>query len=138
METQHIEMSYGKNTSLMNNSQVLKTLLLGKKQKTDGWGIFYCSEADVEHLHRENYKTISNRYRREAEALKVIDEIDKFDSEVIRNTFFYCFKGFLRGVIYDLKTSKDSLQPSSDIISILKYRFCQYLGTYRGYKKQYE
>ena len=33
METQHIEMSYGKNTSLMNNSQVLKTLLLGKKQK---------------------------------------------------------------------------------------------------------
>ena len=27
------EMSYGKNTSLMNNSQDLKTLHLGKKQK---------------------------------------------------------------------------------------------------------
>ena len=113
----------------------LEDIAFGKKAKADGWRIFYCSEADVEHLHRENYKTISNRYRREAEALKVIDEIDKFDSEVIRNTFFYCFKGFLRGAIYDLKTSKDSLQPGSDIISILKYRFCQYLGTYRGYKK---
>ena len=30
----------------------------------------------------------------EAEALKVIDEIDKFDSEVIRNTFFTVSKVF--------------------------------------------
>ena len=62
METQHIEMSCGKNTSLMKNSG-LEDIAFGKKAKTDGWGIFYCSEADVEHLHRENYKTISNRYR---------------------------------------------------------------------------
>lgn len=112
----------------------LEDIDIGKKSKSNHWEIFYCSEADVEHLHKENYKTISNRYRREAEALKVINKNDKYDSKIIRNTFFYCFKGFLRGLIYDIKTSKDSPQPNKDIISILRYRFNQYLGTYRGYK----
>lgn len=112
----------------------LEDIDLGKKAKVNNWEIFYSKDAEVEHLHRENYKTISNRYRREAEALKNINKNDKTDTQVIKNTFLHCLKGFLRGVNYDIKTSKDSLQPSSDIISILRYRFSQYLGTYRGYK----
>ena len=112
----------------------LEDIELGKKAKINGWEIFYCAEADVEHLHRENYKTILNRYRRESEAMKNINDNFKSDGDVIKNTFFHCFKGFLRGVNYDIKTSKASLQPNSDIISILRYRFSQYLGTYRGYK----
>ncbi len=112
----------------------LEDIDLGKKAKVNSWEIFYSAEAEVEHLHRENYKTISNRYRREAEALKNINKNDKTDTQIIKNTFLHCLKGFLRGVNYDIKTSKDSLQPSRDIISILRYRFSQYLGTYRGYK----
>lgn len=112
----------------------LEDIDLGKKAKANNWEIFYCAEANVEHLHKENFKTILNRYRREAEAMKNINKDFKSDEHIIKNTFFHCFKGFLRGVKYDLKTSKDSLQPNSDIISILKYRFSQYVGTYKGYK----
>tara|TARA_X000001036_G_scaffold410400_1_gene422232 strand:- start:925 stop:1863 length:939 start_codon:yes stop_codon:yes gene_type:complete len=112
----------------------LEDIELGKRAKNNGWEIYYCSEANVEHLHKENYKTIQNRYRREAEAMKNINKTDKSNDSVIKNTFFYCFKGFLRGVNYDIKTSKDSLQPNNDFINILRYRFSQYLGTYRGYK----
>ena len=112
----------------------LEDIDLGKKAKANNWEIFYCAEANVEHLHKENFKTILNRYRREAEAMKNINKDFKSDEHIIKNTFFYCFKGFLRGVKYDIKTSKDSLQPNSDIISILKYRFSQYVGTYKGYK----
>tara|TARA_B100000287_G_scaffold211367_1_gene199592 strand:- start:988 stop:1905 length:918 start_codon:yes stop_codon:yes gene_type:complete len=112
----------------------LEDIDLGKKAAANNWKIFYCAEANVEHLHNENYKTILNRYRREAEAMKNINKDIKSDEHIIKNTFFHCIKGFFRGVIYDLKTSKDSPQPSRDIISILRYRFCQYLGTYKGYK----
>ena len=112
----------------------LEDIDLGKKAKANNWEIFYCAEANVEHLHRESFKTIQNRYRREAEAMKNINKDLKSDVHIIKNTFFHCFKGFLRGVRYDVKTSKDSLQPNSDIISILKYRFSQYVGTYKGYK----
>jgi len=112
----------------------LEDIDLGKKAKANNWEIFYCAEANVEHLHRESFKTIQNRYRREAEAMKNINKDLKSDVHIIKNTFFHCFKGFLRGVRYDIKTSKDSLQPNSDIISILKYRFSQYVGTYKGYK----
>ncbi len=74
----------------------LEDIELGKKAKINGWEIFYCAEADVEHLHRENYKTILNRYRRESEAMKNINDNFKSDGDVIKNTFFHCFKGFLR------------------------------------------
>ena len=70
----------------------LEDIELGKKAKINGWEIFYCAEADVEHLHRENYKTILNRYRRESEAMKNINDNFKSDGDVIKNTFFIVLK----------------------------------------------
>ena len=111
----------------------LEDIDIGIKSSKAGWKIFYSAEAEVEHLHEESYKTIQNRYRREAEAMKYLDSFNSSDKK-IKNTLFYCFKGFLRGIKYDIKTINQSTQPNSDIISILRYRKNQYLGTYKGYK----
>ena len=67
----------------------LEDIDLGKKAKANNWEIFYCAEANVEHLHKENFKTILNRYRREAEAMKNINKDFKSDEHIIKNTFFY-------------------------------------------------
>jgi len=112
----------------------LEDVEIGIKSLRAGWKIFYSSEAEVEHLHEESYKTIQNRYRRESEAMKYLDSLNSSDKKIIKNTLFYCFKGFLRGVKYDIKTTNESTQPNSDIVSILRYRTNQYLGTYKGYK----
>ena len=50
----------------------LEDINFGLYAKSKGWELYYSNESDVQHLHNENYKTIRNRYRREAEALKVI------------------------------------------------------------------
>ena len=112
----------------------LEDIDIGLRAKANGWDIYYCTEAEVEHLHYESYKTIRNRYRREAEAMKNINKTKTSDNKIIKNTLFHCLKGFFRGVQYDLKTSKESLQPNNDFISILMYRTNQYLGTFKGYK----
>ena len=111
----------------------LEDIDIGIKSSKAGWKIFYSAEAEVEHLHEESYKTIQNRYRREAEAMKYLDNFNSSDKK-IQNALFYCFKGFLRGIKYDIKTINQSTQPNSDIVSILRYRTNQYLGTYKGYK----
>ena len=74
----------------------LEDIDLGKKAKANNWEIFYCAEANVEHLHKENFKTILNRYRREAEAMKNINKDFKSDEHIIKNTFFHCLKGFFK------------------------------------------
>lgn len=112
----------------------LEDIDLGIKAKKSGWEVFYSSEADVEHLHKENYKTIQNRYRREAEAMKNIDLLNPSNSNIIKNTLAHCFMGFLRGVKYDFKNSNESIQPGKDFISIFMYRLNQYIGTYKGFK----
>lgn len=113
----------------------LEDIDIGMKIIKEGFNIFYSAESEVQHLHQESYKTIQNRYRREAEAMKYLDNVNSLDKKVIKNTLMYCFKGFLRGVNYDIKTRNQNNQPNSDIVSILRYRTNQYLGTYKGYKK---
>lgn len=112
----------------------LEDIDIGIKAKNNGWKIYYSAEADVEHLHEENYKTIQNRYRRESEAMKNINSLNSSNKIIIKNTFFLCLKGFLRGVKYDFKTAGKSKQPNKDFFSIFMYRMNQYVGTYKGYK----
>ena len=112
----------------------LEDIDIGMKSINEGFKIFYSAESEVKHLHQESYKTIQNRYRREAEAMKYLDSLNSLGEKAIKNTLIYCFMGFLRGVNYDIKTTNQTTQPNSDIVSILRYRINQYLGTYKGYK----
>ncbi len=112
----------------------LEDIDMGIKSIDAGWKIFYSAEAEVQHFHEENYRTIQNRYRRESEAMKNLNSLNSSSNTIIKNTFFHCLKGFFRGVKYDLKTSSKSEQPNKDFFSIFMYRLNQYLGTYKGYK----
>jgi len=116
----------------------LEDIYFGLEASKSGWDLYYSNEANVEHLHEENYKTIRNRYRREAEALKVIFHDHKIDARENASSFNACIKGFLRGIIYDMKNKKLSPLPYRDILSIIFYRFNQYLGTYQGFNKVLE
>lgn len=116
----------------------LEDIYFGLEASKSGWDLYYSNEANVEHLHKENYKTIRNRYRREAEALKVIFNDYKIDAQENTSSLNACIKGFLRGIIYDMKNKKLSPLPYRDILSIVFYRFNQYLGTHQGFNKVLE
>lgn len=118
----------------------LEDINFGLHAKSKGWKLYYSNEADVQHLHNENYKTIRNRYRREAEALKVIFDkhkiySSKFNLKLYNLTFIACIQGFLRGIIYDINKKRYTKLPYNNLNDILKYRYNQFYGTYKGLNK---
>lgn len=118
----------------------LEDINFGLHAKSKGWKLYYSNEADVQHLHNENYKTIRNRYRREAEALKVIFDkhkiySSKFNLKLYNLTLIACIQGFLRGIIYDIKKKRYTKLPYNNLNDILKYRYNQFYGTYKGLNK---
>ena len=118
----------------------LEDINFGLYAKPKGWKLYYSNESDVQHLHNENYKTIRNRYRREAEALKVIfDEhniySNKYNFKLYNSTLIVCIQGFFRGIIYDIRKRRYSKLPFNNLSDILKYRYNQFYGTYNGFNK---
>tara|TARA_B100000035_G_C21012464_1_gene560283 strand:- start:824 stop:1744 length:921 start_codon:yes stop_codon:yes gene_type:complete len=113
----------------------LEDINFGLYAKYKNWKLYYSKEANVQHLHNENYRTIKNRYRREAEAMKVIFINHSIFSEKYNSTLLACIKGFIRGVFFDLQTRRNSKLPYRNLNDILKYRFSQFYGTYKGFNK---
>ena len=119
----------------------LEDINFGLYAKSKGWQLYYSNESDVQHLHNENYKTIRNRYRREAEALKVIfDEHNAQSSQqnlkLYNSTLIACIQGFFRGNVYDIRKRRYSKLPFKNLSDILKYRYNQFYGTYNGFYKK--
>ena len=119
----------------------LEDINFGLYAKSKGWQLYYSNESDVQHLHNENYKTIRNRYRREAEALKVIfDEHNTQSSQqnlkLYNSTLIACIQGFFRGIVYDIRKRRYSKLPFKNLSDILKYRYNQFYGTYNGFYKK--
>ena len=119
----------------------LEDINFGLYAKSKGWQLYYSNESDVQHLHNENYKTIRNRYRREAEALKVIfDEHNAQSSQqnlkLYNSTLIACIQGFFRGIVYDIRKRRYSKLPFKNLSDILKYRYNQFYGTYNGFYKK--
>ena len=118
----------------------LEDINFGLYAKSKGWELYYSNESDVQHLHKENYMTIRNRYRREAEALKIIfDEHKIFTSQynlkLYNSTLVACIQGFFRGIIFDIRKKRYSKLPYNNLVDILKYRYNQFYGTYKGFNK---
>tara|TARA_B100000287_G_scaffold361622_1_gene354499 strand:- start:3483 stop:4415 length:933 start_codon:yes stop_codon:yes gene_type:complete len=118
----------------------LEDINFGLYAKSKGWGLYYSNESDVQHLHNENYKTIRNRYRREAEALKIIFDkhkiySSKYNLKFYNLTLIACVQGFFRGVIFDIRKKRNSKLPYNNLTDILKYRYNQFYGTYKGFNK---
>lgn len=94
-------------------------------QEKGGW-IAYCADAPIIHVHDETWQQVQNRYRREALAMRVIDSHAKF-SGVDFITLL------ARNVLSDTAAAMTEGRLRSEFGSILRFRYNQMLGTYKGY-----
>lgn len=96
-----------------------------KAQERGGW-IAYVADAEVIHVHDETWEQVQNRYRREALALKRIDPHTHFS----RVDFI---KLLVANVVADLRAARRAGVLRHEFGSILRFRYHQMLGTYRGH-----
>jgi glycosyltransferase involved in cell wall biosynthesis len=105
----------------------LEDLAWGSWVFEQGYGIAYTAEAEIIHLHDEGPKTVYNRYRREALAMRQILPHSRFG-----------LWNFLR--LVSSKIFSDMLQARRERVlgkffaEIVWFRVMQYWGTYCGYR----
>lgn len=106
----------------------LEDMELAKRIISDGLKVSYSFKSEVFHIHDENSKQIKNRYEREAIALKEIEP----DMNMSKTNFF---RYFFTAIFLDFSHAIESKAIFKEFFSILKFRFLQYLGSYRGINK---
>jgi len=109
----------------------LEDLDWAKRAQADGGWIAYAANAEIVHVHEESWATVRNRYRREAMAMRRIDD----------NATFGLF-GFLRllsaNISNDLWHAFLEERLLAEMRSIFAFRYNQMLGTYQGYREPNE
>lgn len=103
----------------------LEDMHLAKRLVRDQGAVGYIADAKVFHIHHESWQQVQRRFEREALALQQICP------EVIlrrRDVFRY----FSRGVIRDLAAGLPATLRFSSLQQIIRYRYHQYKGSYRG------
>src|SRR5690606_17765790 len=96
-----------------------------KKMVARGFKLAYCANAPVYHIHDESWRQIRIRYEREAVALqKIMPEIHIGMADFLRY--------FGAAVLSDWARALDEKVFFAHAIDIIRFRFCQYLGSWRG------
>ena len=103
----------------------LEDMYLAKQIVADGGIVGYVSDAIVLHLHHESWRQVQRRFEREAFALQYI-----FPDLILRRRDIFRF--FLVAVLSDISTAFPSDLSFNNIKHIFRYRFYQYIGSYRG------
>jgi len=103
----------------------LEDLDWAKKQYMNGKKIVYVPEAKIIHVHYENWRQIKNRYKREAIALR------RIESNISMNLFNLTYL-ILLSIFSDLLANRSIKSFRVNFISIIFFRFNQYVGTYQG------
>jgi glycosyltransferase involved in cell wall biosynthesis len=93
---------------------------------TRGFKIAYSAQAVIVHLHNESFSQVKNRYKREAIALKKIYPGEKFSFL----NFVYLF--IMNAGFDEYHAIRDGCF-TNQCLSIVKFRFLQFWGTYRGF-----
>jgi hypothetical protein len=98
------------------------------KQLTDKeYKVGYVADAEVYHIHDETWERVQIRYEREAVALhKIMPEI----SVSILDTLQY----IITGIIKDCKLALLEKTLMKEVYSIIRFRYAQYVGAYKGNK----
>jgi len=104
----------------------LEDLAWAKAVSARGGWIAYVAEAEVVHHHDERWAQVRNRYRREAMAMRSIDEHSRFT----RGDFV---RLLARNVVSDLRAARRQGVLRDQLGSILMFRYNQLAGTYRGF-----
>ena len=92
----------------------------------EGYEISYVAEAEVIHTHKETYKQVMNRYKREAIAMKQILPNSQF-------SFWHFIQMWLKQSLSDLNQARRENVLFKQMRSIIQFRLMQYWGTYRGF-----
>ncbi len=103
----------------------LEDMELAKRYNQKGGKIAYIANANVYHIHNEKWQQTRRRYEREAIALqKIMPEVQVSFLDMIRYITVSVISD-IHGAIHDQCLMKE-------FFGIIKFRFAQYLGTYRG------
>jgi glycosyltransferase involved in cell wall biosynthesis len=106
----------------------LEDLDWAKRAIEQGCKIVYNAEAEIIHVHNEDYQQIYNRYRREAIAFKHIYPHESFH-------IWDFLRLFATNVVTDYFHAWHDGVFVKNLAAIPGFRFMQFLGTYRGFAK---
>ncbi len=104
----------------------LEDLAWAKAIGERGLRVAYQGEAGVIHVHDERWRQVLNRYQREAIALKKIAPEEHFGV----GDFVGCF---VSNVLSDLRHAHREARLREVWMGVLRFRFMQFWGTYRGF-----
>jgi rhamnosyltransferase len=104
----------------------LEDLDWAKKVISEGYYLYYAADAPVIHVHEETYLQVFRRYEREAVAMRAIFHLATF-------TIFDFIKLFMFNIFSDYISALRESFFLQNLAGIPAMRFCQFLGTYRGY-----
>lgn len=106
----------------------LEDLAWARWAQQQGYKIQYVPEAEIVHVHRETWRGVSNRYRREAMAFKQI-----YPQETFHFVDFIWL--FLSNSWADLRVAARLGALRQVGAGILAFRWMQFWGTYQGYRR---
>jgi glycosyltransferase involved in cell wall biosynthesis len=103
----------------------LEDMELSKRAFQDGEKIAYISDACVYHIHNEIFTQTRRRYERESIALqKIMPEV--------QITIIDMARYLIASIFSDFKSAFEEKCFFNECLGIIKFRFAQYSGTYRG------
>lgn len=103
----------------------LEDMYLAKQLVDQKKNIGYVSNACVYHLHNESWGKIKLRFERESIALQNI-------MPEVQITFFDFLRFFITSVFIDINKAIKINKAHTFAFQIIKFRFCQYWGSYKG------
>lgn len=104
----------------------LEDLAWARQAQTSGGWLAYAADAQIVHVHDETWAHVRNRYRREAMAMKKINNNASF-------SIFDLARLLPANIITDYLTARNGGKLWRELIAIPMFRFNQFWGTYRGY-----
>lgn len=106
----------------------LEDLAWARWVQSQGYQIRYVPEAEIVHVHRETWRGVYNRYRREAMAFKRIYPQESFH-------FIDFVRLFISNSWADLRVAARLGALRQVGLGILAFRWMQFWGTYQGYRR---
>lgn len=103
----------------------LEDMALAQRMVRDGGRVAYVADAPVYHYHSETWSQVRRRFEREAIALQQI-------MPNVHVGWFDTLRYTMSSIWGDLKKAAESKQLTSNFTSIIRYRYYQYTGSYRG------
>lgn len=103
----------------------LEDMELAKRISNLGYKIGYQAQSVVYHIHSERPRQIKLRFEREALALRSICPEIRLD---LLSTVRY----LIASIVNDLRSLPRANVKPYQLLDIFRYRYCQYLGSFRG------